>query len=96
MPKMPITLADVPWPLPYGLQATMTGTFSAPVGRKRSTWIVTPSRRVTGTSLSSTMSMGSGLNGGAIWKPASNVRVPGSKLLRIPYLSPGSSGREGM
>ncbi len=37
MPKMPSTLREVPWPLPYGLQATMTGTFSAPAGRKTST-----------------------------------------------------------
>lgn len=84
MPKMPITLADEPWPLPYGLHATMTGTCSVPAGRKTSTWIVTPSRRVTGTSLSSTMSTGSGLNGGAILKPASSMRVPGWKSLRIP------------
>ena len=34
MPKTPITLADVPCPLPYGLHATMTGTCSCSSGPK--------------------------------------------------------------
>ena len=51
MPNTPITLADVPCPLPYGLNATMTGTCSAPAGRNTSTWIVTPSRKRDGNVL---------------------------------------------